>query len=813
MLTREEGCTESCKMPNQVEISRSVNRGVGASNVTAGRVSRSRMSMNSEIPSLYWEGRNVTPQSLAKLVRIEERQKEIEGGHKSQERKKSATPPSNEVELPMTQVHVQEQRVKPINNPRNSGNNKQGGTSIVNREETLSTELNVNGITEFILTETKTVTLLNVRSSVVAKDSRQYDTVVLQGREYDKRKVAQLESDRLTSRATQTPITVQKDKEVMVMAVSKKDVACESSTCDMLELTKWVQDVAGNHHVDHSKLVCNQPHGGSYSYLPMHNKLPQYGPSKQSDDLIAMALTDMTECFLNISGSYAPPPIPQRSGDARGTKRYTYYPNVGGANRREGTRSQSHWGGQSSTSVSHTRRRSVASDNNNTSFSVASHPRGDNASAAVSATLSAMRDPIRNGLSLKEVVKRLYVKQAKTIMESFELLSALKIVERCMANRVFHRKQLLYCYAPLFGSATSFHGDGITSDAKNEFSLITSTKVKVEGGKSKQSSSGLGSAELSSSYRCNRAGKRGRLSLEKLWIHPYPFCSQQVSTKAMSLTALSFNPECKNDGDGIAAGYSIRALHNGVGVSGAVKEGGKVLFWSLRNPNQPERTINTPSGVLTLSFNPEQPQLLAIGMYNGDVQIYDLSAHDDDASILVADSRTSSGKHMDPVWQVKWVKSESGEIYFVSVSTDGRVVKWSLKKGLSYNPMMLLKRVGDAKGILSRQTGGISIDFLPGNSSQYIVSTEDGPIHHCSTSYSEQFLKTYGGPSGDDYGNDGGHNGPVYRVQCSPLLENRFVSCGADWTVKVSVVVVVVSVYQENKYHTTVITYPTNFTY
>ena len=37
---------------------------------------------------------------------------------------------------------------------------------------------------------------------------------------------------------------------------------------------------------------------------------------------------------------------------------------------------------------------------------------------------------------------------------------------------------------------------------------------------------------------------------------------------------------------------------------------------------------------------------------------------------------------------------ERGET-LVSISTDGRVVEWSMKKGLSFSPLMVLKRIGE----------------------------------------------------------------------------------------------------------------------
>ncbi len=593
-------------MVKQIEASRSVNRGVGVSNVADGGISRSRMTINSEIPSVYWEGRNVTPQSLTKLVRIEEEQKSmVESDHKSQERKRSGVIlPSYDVGSPMSEGNVQEQRVTPINSPGNSRNNTHGGTVTETGKETLLTELNVNdGSTQFILTDTRTVTLLNLRSSVVAKDSKQYENIVLQGREYEKLKAAKLGNGGFTSRSTQTPIIIQKDKEVMVMAVSKNDMACGSSTWDMLELTKCLNDddIAGNHGGDSSKVSGDgQLQDGAF-YPPMHNKWPQYGgPSKQSDDLIAMALADTPGCFLDVSGTYAPPPVPQYSGYARHTsRRSNYYPNIGerDSRRRSALNRPNRGGGRSSASVSRSSHRPVGADNNNnTSFSLDSYPTGMDASITAStsaSTLSAMQGcPIRNELSLEEVVKRLSEKQNKSIMESPELLSALQMVERCMASRLFHQEQLLYCSSPPLDSATAIRsGEDAVSDIRNVVSSsITTVRVNMEDGKSKQrcSSSVLGSVELPSPNGYNGDEVRRRLSLKKLWVHRYPFCSQWGgSTKeTMSVTSLAFSPEPKCGGDIIASGYSIRALQSGgIRFVSAMKEGGKVLFWSLRNPN------------------------------------------------------------------------------------------------------------------------------------------------------------------------------------------------------------------------------------
>ena len=46
----------------------------------------------------------------------------------------------------------------------------------------------------------------------------------------------------------------------------------------------------------------------------------------------------------------------------------------------------------------------------------------------------------------------------------------------------------------------------------------------------------------------------------------------------------------------------------------------------------------------------------------------------------------SSGKHTGPVWQLKWIEKDRGSDeqraeVLVSISQDGRVTQWSIRKG------------------------------------------------------------------------------------------------------------------------------------
>ena len=55
----------------------------------------------------------------------------------------------------------------------------------------------------------------------------------------------------------------------------------------------------------------------------------------------------------------------------------------------------------------------------------------------------------------------------------------------------------------------------------------------------------------------------------------------------------------------------------------------------------------------------------------------------------------------------------------------------------------------------------------------FLVGTEEGQIHLCSKSYSGQYLETYKD-----------HYLAVYAVKWNPYHPKTFLSCSADWTIK-----------------------------
>ena len=138
------------------------------------------------------------------------------------------------------------------------------------------------------------------------------------------------------------------------------------------------------------------------------------------------------------------------------------------------------------------------------------------------------------------------------------------------------------------------------------------------------------------------------------------------------------------------------------------------------------------------------------------------------------------GKHTDTVHQLQWVEKEKKGEVLISIGADGRVIEWSMKKGLDMTNLMTLrkqsntsKKKNSKEGVIFNYTGGFSFDFPVDDRTHYYAATEDNAIHKCSVTYNEMPIESYTG-----------HTGPVYKIRCNPFISNVLLTCSYDWTVK-----------------------------
>ena len=258
----------------------------------------------------------------------------------------------------------------------------------------------------------------------------------------------------------------------------------------------------------------------------------------------------------------------------------------------------------------------------------------------------------------------------------------------------------------------------------------------------------------------------------------WKFHSDKVKKKCV--TCIAWNPKYN---DLFAVGYgSYDFLKQGTGTVQCftLKNAFPTASQGASMPAHPEYYFQLDSGVMCLDFHATQAALLACGLYDGSVCVFDLRQMSSDKKVKpIYMSTVKSGKHTDPVWQVHW-GSDANSLQFFSISSDGRVTSWTLAKNeLQFSDVMQLTIADtvdhneDPEAALVGLSGGTCFDFARDNENIFIVGTEEGLIRRCSKAYNAQYLDTFEG-----------HNMAVYSVRWNCFHPNIFLSCSADWTVK-----------------------------
>ncbi|RUS86621.1 hypothetical protein EGW08_005637 [Elysia chlorotica] len=346
------------------------------------------------------------------------------------------------------------------------------------------------------------------------------------------------------------------------------------------------------------------------------------------------------------------------------------------------------------------------------------------------------------------------------LSQSEELHNHLFLIERVINLNTYQNKQALYRnFVPLV-----FKSKGKKARQPKATASQPTFDLEQHGDHGSQHDYGAGDMEKSSAVAVQDLGP----NLDRLWSYN---CNL---TRGKNVSCIAWN---KSNPDLLAVGYGQFEFTN--------QKAGLVCCWCIKNPEYPERVYISKQGVMALDFSTANANLLAVGFYDGGIAVYNVRKSVDEP---VLDNFTTHGKNLAPIWQLRWIEKERGSgdertEVLISISTDGRVTQWSIRKGFeSYDVMKLKKmptRMGgrsrEKKGeaFISRYAGGMCFDFHSKDSNIYIAGTEEGYIHKCSCSHNEQYLESYNG-----------HVSPVYSVQWSPFVPDIFLSCSADWTIK-----------------------------
>ncbi|XP_023241796.1 WD repeat-containing protein 78-like [Centruroides sculpturatus] len=252
------------------------------------------------------------------------------------------------------------------------------------------------------------------------------------------------------------------------------------------------------------------------------------------------------------------------------------------------------------------------------------------------------------------------------------------------------------------------------------------------------------------------------INLEKLLVMTFQHAEDYI------VTSLCWN---EKNTDVLAIGYS----HN----KHPIANKGYVCCWCIKNCEVPERIYEAPYGVKCVKFCNMTPYLLAAGMYEGAIAIYDVRSTKPDA---ILNNLESSFRPIGIIWDLHWNCNEKEEKKYsvISISDDGNILQWTTDNKLECVPLMHLTKISnnldkkEKSCFITQNESGYSINFNKQNSDIYITCSDQGNIYKCSLLYTDHYLSSYSF-----------HHGPVYHVEWSPFLSDTFLSCGNDSTVAI----------------------------
>jgi WD40 repeat protein len=312
---------------------------------------------------------------------------------------------------------------------------------------------------------------------------------------------------------------------------------------------------------------------------------------------------------------------------------------------------------------------------------------------------------------------------------------------------------------------------------------VSSSGAQTDGSGSGPSAAGAGSSSSgAASSAVSSLSTADHGSFLPLW----RFTSDKAVKPRQTVTAVVWN---KKFPDLVAVGFGSYDF-----VTNTRSGTGLVCCYSLKNAAHPEYTFETPSGVMSLDWHPTLSPLLVAGLHDGTVCVFDARKGGDKP---LYSSSTPASRHMGPVWQVTWTASQA-PLSFHSISTDGNFCSWVLNKtDLDKETVVELKlahsnvlNVGDAADFsrssaplanapvepdraLVTLSGGTCFDFNPAIP-MLVVGSEEGTISTYHTAYNSTLAQSFDG-----------HSMAVYAVRWNQFHPNIFISCSADWTVKI----------------------------
>lgn len=249
-------------------------------------------------------------------------------------------------------------------------------------------------------------------------------------------------------------------------------------------------------------------------------------------------------------------------------------------------------------------------------------------------------------------------------------------------------------------------------------------------------------------------------------------------------------------------GTIVAAAYGRLDTTGWCKQRGYVCCWNLsrRNfdPEQPNQIIETDSYATALSFHPIQPSVVAIGTYNGEVALWNVSSSEEAQRSMT--SQTSTNGHREPISQLQWLQNaqeprETHRYVLCSASQDGKILFWSPTNKLA-DPIANYEVQNKRRSVVGIQTmsfmrstsaivaGAKGRLAPPGLENLMLLGVESGELFRTkpgiTAAVRQGTAAAAAGSSVLEVDHFDAHKGPVNALDCSPFFRNLFLTASSD---------------------------------
>ncbi|CAF2352982.1 unnamed protein product [Rotaria sp. Silwood2] len=271
---------------------------------------------------------------------------------------------------------------------------------------------------------------------------------------------------------------------------------------------------------------------------------------------------------------------------------------------------------------------------------------------------------------------------------------------------------------------------------------------------------------------------------QELFTLTYP---EILIDKEIQVTTLSWS----SNGSSIVVGYGSTS-HEGLCM-----HKGAVCSWNIErykiNPNKPDMNVETSTCVTTIACHPERPGIVAAGLYNGEILVWDFREQDS----LIARILERQDLHRDSVTSLQWIrepKLSKKKFILISTSQDGKILLWNplpSKNNLKLTDAYFVATKAGSSKSSGKPMGVTSVTFNNEDSETFIFGCDSGLLYKGSLNSVSSVQSREEGladmtvqPKNPITMAYQSHDSPIYSVSFSPFNRHLFLTSAHDGQVR-----------------------------